>query len=73
MLQNQEKTTISIIKDSAGKLTHSPEEMNKIFQSFHANLHSSEKDPSQEDISSFLNSIDPLTSLLSSINTYGPF
>lgn len=39
--RNKEKTTISVIKDSAGKPTHSPEEINKIFQSFYRNLYSS--------------------------------
>ena len=56
--QNKEKATISNIKDSAGKPANSPAEINKIFRSFYANFYSSDKDPSQEDINSFLNSTD---------------
>lgn len=37
--QNKEKTTISIIKDSARKPTNSHEEINKLFRSFYANLY----------------------------------
>lgn len=56
--QNKEKTTISIIKDSAGKPIQSPEQINNIFRIFYANLYSSEKTTSQEDIDSFLNNIN---------------
>lgn len=56
--QNKEKATISTIQDSAGKSTNSPQEINEIFRTFYANLWSSEKEPKQEVINSFLNSID---------------
>lgn len=48
--RNKEKTTITTIKDSAGKPTNSPQEINRIFQNYYSNLYSPELDPRQEDI-----------------------
>lgn len=56
--RNKEKSTISVIKGSAGKPTSSPDQINEIFYKFYSNLYSSEINPSQEDINSFLNCID---------------
>jgi len=56
--QNKEKATIPVIIDTAGKSTNSPEDINQIFQNFYSKLYSSEKDPDQKDIDSFLNNIN---------------
>lgn len=56
--QNKEKATIPVIIDTAGKSTNSPEEINQTFEIFYSKLYSSEKDPDQKDIDSFLNNIN---------------
>jgi len=56
--QNKEKATVPLITDTAGKSTNSPEEINQIFQNFYSKLYSSNKDPDQKDIDSFLNNIN---------------
>ena len=56
--QNQEKTHIVSIQNSAGKPTQSPVEINQIFKDFYAKLYSSENDPLQTDINRFLNNIN---------------
>ena len=56
--QNKEKNTISVIKDSAGKPSTSPEEINNIFRMFFQKLYTPEINPNEVDIHTFLNSID---------------
>lgn len=53
----KEKSTISSIKNSAGKPTNSPDEINLIFKEFHTNLYS-DNNPQEEHITSFLASLD---------------
>jgi len=52
--RNKERTAITSIRNSAGKLTNSPVEINKIFQDYYTKLYSSDLDPNQEDIIQFL-------------------
>lgn len=52
--RNKERTAITSIRNSAGKLTNSPVEINKIFQDYYIKLYSSDLDPNQEDITQFL-------------------
>lgn len=56
--QNKENTTISTIRDTAGKPTQSTEEINQIFRDFYEKLYLPEIDPTQDDIKSFLNNIN---------------
>lgn len=49
---------ISTLKNSAGKPTISPQEINQIVRNLYAQIYSLDKNPSQEAIDSFLNSID---------------
>ncbi len=55
--RNREKVTIATIKDSTGKPTNSPQEINTIFRNFYAKLYSSDNNTRQEDINSFFNNI----------------
>lgn len=55
--RNKEKVTISTLKNSAGKPTNSPQE-NQIVRNLYAQTYSLDKNPSQEDIDSFLNSVE---------------
>ena len=55
--RNKEKATISTIKDSAGKPTNSPQEINEIFRNFYSKLYSSDHNPRQEDIDLFFKDI----------------
>lgn len=50
--RNKEKTTITNLQKSAGKIIHSPSE---IFINFYNQLYSTEKEPDTEDINYFLN------------------
>lgn len=50
LIKQKEKTTISTIRDSAGKPTQSPEEINQIFRDFYAKLYLPEIDPTRDDI-----------------------
>lgn len=56
--RNKEKATISAIKNSAGKLTSSPVEINQVFYNFYNKLYTPEINSNQESIDSFLDSIN---------------
>ena len=60
--RNKEKSTIAGLQDSAGKLnhslTHSPTAINQMFFHFYNWPYSSEKEPNNEEINSFLNNIN---------------
>lgn len=62
--QNKEKTTISTIRDPAGKPTQSPEDIHQIFRDFYAELNLPEIDPTQDNIKLFLNNINLHSCLL---------
>uniref|UniRef100_A0A3B3HAI8 Reverse transcriptase domain-containing protein n=1 Tax=Oryzias latipes TaxID=8090 RepID=A0A3B3HAI8_ORYLA len=55
---NKEKTTISSVIDLTGNATHDPAAINSVFKNFYQSLYSSQINPSDNDINSFLNSID---------------
>lgn len=55
---NKEKVTISTLKNSAGKPKNSPQEINQILRNLYAQIYSLNKNLSQEDIDSFLKSIE---------------
>uniref|UniRef100_A0A672F570 Reverse transcriptase domain-containing protein n=1 Tax=Salarias fasciatus TaxID=181472 RepID=A0A672F570_SALFA len=56
--RNKEKSTIPTIKNSAGRPTNSPDEINQVFKEFYANLYSSDNNSKDEDITSFLTSVN---------------
>ena len=56
--QNKEKCTISSIKTSNGTISQDPQEINNTFREFYQTLYSSQKNPSDLDIDTFLNTIN---------------
>ncbi len=55
--KNKEKTTITVIKDSAGKPHHNPKDINNIFKNYYQDLYTSSHNPDTHDINKFLNNI----------------
>lgn len=50
--QNKERTTITEIKDPAGKPQHNPENINDIFKNYYQDLYTSSHNPNASDIHS---------------------
>ncbi len=59
LLQHKkEKALIPSILDHTGNITQNPQEINNVFYHFYSNLYSSNHDPNQPQIESFLNNLE---------------
>lgn len=54
---NKEKSTITVIRDSAGKPLHDSKDIKKIFRNLYKNLYTSDHNPNVDDIHKFLSTI----------------
>lgn len=56
--QKKDTTTITVIKDSAGKPYHNPKDINTVFKNYYQDLYTSSHNPNASDIHQFLNNIN---------------